>query len=71
MNDLKYELEKQLLYCQVMEKFRAAVYVSSKDKIGCVKNILFDIFDDSFPIKPFDMHSTNMNLLLNFPMAVY
>ena len=47
MNNLKYELKKQLLYCHVMEKFRAAVYVSSRGKIGCVNNILFDIFDNS------------------------
>lgn len=51
MSNLKYELEKQLLYCHVMDNFRAAVYASSKDKISCVKNILDDIFDNSFPIK--------------------
>ena len=52
MNNLKYELEKQLLYCCYMDKFRAAIYVSSKDKIGYVKNILDDIFTgNSFSIK--------------------
>ena len=51
MSNLKYELEKQLLYCHIMDNFRAAVYVSSKDKISCVKNILDDIFDNLFPIK--------------------
>lgn len=70
MNNLKYELEKQLLYCHVMDNFRAAVYVSSKDKINCVKNILDDIFDNSFPIKIFDMYSTNIKLLLSFLMVV-
>ena len=50
MNKLKYELEKQLLYCHIMDNFRAAVYISSKDKIGCVKNILDDIFNNSFPV---------------------
>lgn len=67
MNDLKYELEKQLLYCHVMEKFRAAVYVSSKDKIGCVKNILFDIFDDSFPIKTIRYAFNKYESFIEFP----
>ena len=51
MNNLKDELEKQLLYCCDMSNFRAAVYVSSKDKIGYIKSTLDDIFDNSFPIK--------------------
>lgn len=67
MNDLKYELEKQLLYCRVMEKFRAAVYVSSKDKIGCVKNILLDIFDDSFPVKTIRYVFNEYESFIKFP----
>lgn len=67
MNDLKYELEKQLLYCHVMEKFRAAVYVSSRDKIGCVNNILFDIFDNSFPIKNIRYVFNQYQTFIEFP----
>lgn len=67
MNDLKYELEKQLLYCHVMEKFRAAVYVSSKDKIGCVKNILLDIFDNSFPVKTIRYVFNEYESFIKFP----
>ena len=52
MSNFKEELEKQILYCCSMDKFRAAIYVSSKDKIGYVKNILDDIFTgNSFSIK--------------------
>lgn len=67
MNNLKYELEKQLLYCHVMEKFRAAVYVSSKDKIGCVINILFDIFDNSFPVKTIRYVFNEYEPFIEFP----
>ena len=67
MNNLKYELEKQLLYCHVMEKFRAAVYVSSKDKIGCVKNILLDIFDNSFPVKTIRYVFNEYKSFIEFP----
>lgn len=67
MNNLKYELEKQLLYCHVMEKFHAAVYVSSKDKIDCVKNILLDIFDDSFPVKTIRYVFNEYKSFIEFP----
>lgn len=67
MNKLKCELEKQLLYCRVMDKFRAAVYVSSKDKIGYVKNILDDIFDNSFPVKNIRYVFNQYEFFVGFP----
>lgn len=67
MSNLKYELEKQLLYCHVMDNFRAAVYVSSKDKISCVNNILFDIFDNSFPVKPIRYVFNKYEPFIEFP----
>ena len=67
MSNLKYELEKQLLYCHVMDNFRAAVYVSSKDKISCVKNILDDIFDNSFPIKNIRYVFNQYQTFIEFP----
>lgn len=43
MSDFKKELEKQVLYCCSMKNFRAAIFISSKDKIIEVKNNLKEI----------------------------
>ena len=46
MDKFRDELKKQILYCCSMNNFRATVYISSKNKIKYVRNVLNEIIDN-------------------------
>ena len=51
MDKFRDELKKQILYCCSMNNFRATVYISSKNKIKYVRNVLNEIIDNVTYIK--------------------